>query len=115
MRQHPKWYGKASQVRRDLHAKKETFPKPEQVSSVFPTPGVPPAPPKCYGKMETIAQHFYQWDPNTTMATHFLPERHTMMINGRPMQASRRSASSLFYGVVALQAEPLAACKASAP
>ena len=113
--QHPKWYGNASRVRRDLHANKDRFPTCDQVSSAFPTPGLPPAPPECYGKMENVAQHLYQWDPNTTMATHFVPDRHTMMINGRPMQASCRSASRWFYGVAALQAEPSAACKASAP
>ena len=34
---------------------------------------------------EAIAQHACQWDPQTTMASHFMPDRHTRMIQGSPM------------------------------
>lgn len=65
---------------------KSGFPK--QVSVYFPTPGVPPAPITAYGKKEAVREHFYQWNPTTTAAMHFRPDRWTMMINGRPMQAT---------------------------
>ena len=39
------------------------------------------------GSQQAVAQHAYQWDSTTTMAANFRPDHHTMMRNGRPMQA----------------------------
>ena len=52
-----------------------------------PTPGMPPPPVSAIGNPKLIARHAYKWDGHTTMAAHFRPDRHTCMINGRPMQA----------------------------
>ena len=84
--QKPEWTYKARAVRDNLAFSKAKFPK--HVSAFWPTPGVPPAPIQTYGIPDQVGQHVYQWDPATTMAAHFRPDRHTMMINGRPMQAT---------------------------
>ena len=48
-----------------------------------------PSPPvSAIGNPKLIARHAYKWNGQTTMAAHFRPDRHTGMINGRPMQAS---------------------------
>ena len=86
MKARPKWMEESRRVRDDLHKNKAEFPK--KVLAAMPTPGIPPAPVDAYGRHESVAQHLYQWDPSTTQALHFQPEKHTMMINGRPMQAS---------------------------
>ena len=82
----PIWTYKARVVRDNLAFSKAKFPK--HVSAFWPTPGVVPAPLETYGIPDQVGQHLYQWDPSTTMAAHFRPDRHTMMINGRPMQAT---------------------------
>ena len=61
---------------------------PPKVLAAMPTLGVRLAPLSCYGREKQIALHLYQWDPHTTKALHFKPDRFTMMIDGRPMQAS---------------------------
>ena len=83
----PDWSARARSTRMDklAHAK---APFPKQVSVYFPSPGVPPAPISAYGKPKAVREHFYQWNPTTTTAAHFRPDRWTMMINGRPMQAT---------------------------
>ena len=86
MQPKPKWMEESRRVRDHLHEHKADFP--QQVLAAMPTPGIPPAPVDAYGRHESVAQHLYQWDPKTTKALHFQPQQHTMMINGRPMQAS---------------------------
>ena len=53
----------------------------------MPTPGFPPPPVRAIGNQQAIAKHAYKWSGKTTMAAHFRPDRHSAMINGRPMQA----------------------------
>ena len=48
---------------------------------------MPPPPSEALGSQEAVARHAYRWDAATTMAAHFSPDNHTLMINGRPMQA----------------------------
>ena len=109
--QKPEWTYKARAVRDNLAFSKAKFPK--HVFAFWPTPGVPPAPIQTYGIPDQVGQHVYQWDPATTMAAHFRPDRHTMMINGRPMQATSLLQLDLLASRGVSQAEPLAACKAS--
>ena len=52
-----------------------------------PTAGSPPAPLHVYGSHSLVAHHMYRWDKEKTMAAHFRPDRHSIIINGRPMQA----------------------------
>ena len=86
MQQHSKWMEKASAVRNDLLRAKASFPK--RLLAAMPTPGVPPSPMKACGSHEAVAQHANQWGPHTTLGAHFMPDQLTMMIGGRPMQAS---------------------------
>ena len=87
MKPQPKWMAEARAARDEIHRNKEKFPH-GKVLAVFPTPGLRVAPLEAYGNHEAVAQHLYQWDPSTTKALHFKPDRWTMMIDGRPMQAS---------------------------
>ena len=86
MQQKPMWLETASAARKDLLRNKAAFPKRSLAS--HPRPGVPPGPISVYGSNESVGQHAYQWCPHTTLGAHFMPDRHTMMIDGRPMQAS---------------------------
>ena len=52
-----------------------------------PTPGMQPPPVGAFGNPNAVARHAYLWDPETTMAAHFRPDRHSSMIRGRPVQA----------------------------
>ena len=62
-------------------------PPPKRRFLHRPTASVPPPPWEAFRSHEGVARHAYRWDPQTTMAAHFRPDNHTMMINGRPMQA----------------------------
>ena len=86
MQQKPKWLGTSSAVRQDLLKSKAAFPT--HVLASHQTPGIPPAPISAYGSNEAVGQHAYQWDPHTTLGAHPLPDMHSLMINGRPMQVS---------------------------
>ena len=48
---------------------------------------MPPPPVSAFGDPKLVARHAYKWDAKTTMAAHFRPDRHSVMIHGRPMQA----------------------------
>ncbi len=82
----PGWIQRAAAVRLQQHHKFGSISK-AQPSKFFPTPGLPPHL-GLVGSDTLTALHHYHWAKETTMAAHFLPERHTQMINGRPMQAS---------------------------
>ena len=56
-----------------------------------PTPFVPPPHPGAFGSHKSVARHAYGWGRDTTMAAHFRPDNHTVMINGRPMQAEKKN------------------------
>jgi len=81
----PSWMAKAAATRDALLRNKANFP--ERILEDMPTPGVPPAPIRVYGNEKAVLAHAYQWDPNSVMGLHFRPDRHTVMIQGRPMQA----------------------------
>ena len=76
---------KAAATRDALLRNKANFP--ERILEHMPTPGVPPAPIRVYGNEKAVLAHAYQWGPNSVMGLHFRPDRHTVMIQGRPMQA----------------------------
>ena len=82
----PAWTEKAARVRTFLHKDRRNLPK--EVLKNCPTPGLPPAPIDTYVDPKAVARHAYQWDPSTTITASFVPDRHTMMINDRPMQTT---------------------------
>ena len=79
-----KWMPKAMEHRFTNRAKAKSRVTPYLHK---PTPGIPPAPVHLYGSDNLVSHHAYQWDPTTTMGAHFRPERHSVVINGRLMQA----------------------------
>ena len=97
LEQKPKvgWMPKSMAARDALKLNKAGFPK--RILKYMPTPGVPPGPPKVYRSEEATAQHVYQWNPETTLAANFRPDRHTIMIQGRPMQAASLCHSQSFF------------------
>ena len=81
----PKWTRTSKLAREGIVHSKLTPPKPFVNK---PTPGLPPPPAKLLGNEHKVAMHNYRWMKSTTIAAHFRPDRNTMMISGRPMQAS---------------------------
>ena len=88
---HPPWMENSSRVRDVIASQREHGLRPPKAPRFAhrPTPGFPPPPLPALGSPAAIARHAYMWDGQTTLAAHFGPDRHTMMINGRPMQAIR--------------------------
>ena len=80
----PGWTAKASMTR--LGSKSKVQGKVPAYRNK-PTAGAPPAPLHVYGSDGLVAHHMYRWDKETTMAAHARPDRHSIVINGRPMQA----------------------------
>ena len=85
----PPWLLKASAERQAIADRWEHGGRPPTTSRFLnrPTPGMPPPPVSAIGNPKLIARHANKWNGQTTMAAHFRPDRHTGMINGRPMQA----------------------------
>ena len=86
---HPPWMEGSRREREVIASQREHGPRPPLAARFAnrPTPGFPPPPLPALGSQAAIARHAYMWDGKTTLAAHFGPDRHTMMINGRPMQA----------------------------
>ena len=81
------WLGKASSARDRSFYSKAAHPK--KLHRHLPTPGVQNLmDPKYYGNEEFVAHHAYQVNPKNVFPSQFAPERHTIMVDGRPMQAS---------------------------
>ena len=87
--QQPPWMGRSSAVRQRLAEEwvRDGRPPTSERYLNRPTPGKPPPPVSALGDPKLVAKHAYKWEPKTTMAAHFRPDRHTVMIHGRPMQA----------------------------
>ena len=90
----PPWMQKSKEVRQrmaDERTDDGLRPPPNKRLLDRPTPSVPPRHPGAFGSQEAVARHAYRWDRGTTMAAHFRPDNHTVMINGRPMQAQKKN------------------------
>ena len=85
----PPWAWRARAVREGLAKDWERDGRPPTSERFLnrPTPGKPPPPVSAIGDPKLVARHAYKWEPKTTMAAHFRPDRHSVMIHGRPMQA----------------------------
>jgi len=80
----PAWLAKARFARSEMQTSKARGTEKPFLNK--PTPGYPPPPANVLGAEDLLMRHVYQWDPNNVMAAHFHPDRHTVIINGRPMQ-----------------------------
>ena len=85
----PPWMGRSSAVRQGLAEEwvRDGRPPTSERYLNRPTPGKPPPPVSAIGDPKLVARHAYKWEPPTTLAAHFRPDRHSVIIHGRPMQA----------------------------
>ncbi len=81
--QAPTWGSSVTYVRRQLPFSKGKPPMPYLNR---PTEGVPLMPSHLYGSDTFVQHHAYRWGRGTTVAAHFLPESHSLMVSGPPMQ-----------------------------
>ena len=86
----PPWMPRSREVRQGIAEERTSDglrPPPKRRFLNRPTASVPPPPFTALGSQQAVARHSYRWDAETTMAARFRPDNHTLMINGRPMQA----------------------------
>jgi hypothetical protein len=104
----PPWAGLSRSARQTRARQWDERGRPAETTRNLyrPTPGMQPPPVRAFGNPHAVAKHAYLWDPATTMAAHFRPDRHSSMIMGRPVQAPggsfiRQQKSGLFSKVCA--------------
>ena len=85
----PPWAGLSRSARQTRARQWDERGRPAETTRNLyrPTPGMQPPPVRVFGNPNAVAKHAYLWDPETTMAAHFRPDRHSSMIRGRPVQA----------------------------
>jgi hypothetical protein len=78
------WFHDAHRARKRIAGQGVTMPK--QMHSRIPVAGFPPPPAAALGDAYSLAGHYYRWNPSTTLAAQFLPNRFSVFLGGRPVQ-----------------------------
>ena len=53
----------------------------------MPIPGAPPPHKHAFALNSNLLGHYYRWARDAQMDMNFLPERHSFVVNGRPVQS----------------------------